>query len=64
MESEKYYLIDRTIKKYRLNRAVSYLCELAGVSSSGYYDWLRAASKRAKRDEQDEVDNVLIKEIF
>lgn len=64
MESEKFYLIDRTIQKYRLKRAVSYLCQLAGVSRSGYYDWLRAASKRAKRDEQDEADIVLIKGIF
>ncbi|MBB6455439.1 transposase InsO family protein [Salirhabdus euzebyi] len=40
------------------------MCELAGVSRSGYYDWLKAAPLRVKRDEQDELDIVLIKEIF
>lgn len=63
-QSEKFYLIDRTIQKHRLKKAISYLCELAGVSRSGYYDWLNASPKRAKREEQDEADIVLIKEIF
>lgn len=40
------------------------MCELAGVSRSGFYDWVNAAPKRAKREEQDEADIVLIKEIF
>ncbi|MGD8031570.1 IS3 family transposase, partial [Pseudobacillus badius] len=47
-----------------MNKAVSYLCELAGVSRSGYYDWLKAAPLRAQRDEQDELNIVIIQEIF
>ena len=43
---------------------VSYLCELADVSKSGYYEWLKAAGHRQKRKEQDEKDIILIKEIF
>lgn len=40
------------------------MCELAGVSRSGYYDWMKAAHLRAQRDEQDELDIELIREIF
>ena len=32
----------------------SYLCELAGVSRSGYYAWLTAAGIRQSRLDQDE----------
>ncbi|WP_286168017.1 IS3 family transposase [Bacillus sp. 22-7] len=62
--AEKFYLIEKTIRIYQLKKAVSYLCELAGVSRSGYYDWLKAASIRAQRDEQDELDIKLVQEIF
>lgn len=44
--------------------AVSYLCELAEVSRSGYYDWLKAASSRERREENDELDAELIIRIF
>lgn len=57
-------MIEKTIRIHQLNKAVSYLCELAGVSRSGYYDLLKAAPLRAQRDEQDELDIVLIQEIF
>lgn len=43
---------------------VTYLCSLAGVSRSGYYEWLRATNTRQSRHKQDEEDIVLIKEIF
>lgn len=43
---------------------VSYLCELVGVSRNGYYDWLKAATSREDRLEQDEQDIKLIREIF
>ncbi|MGV3267706.1 IS3 family transposase, partial [Cytobacillus pseudoceanisediminis] len=47
-----------------MKKSVSYLCELAGVSRSGYYDWLKAAQLRAQRDEKDQLDIELIREIF
>ncbi|WMT28874.1 IS3 family transposase [Bacillus aerius] len=62
--SEKFALIENTIRVHQLHNAVSYLCELAGVSRSGYYDWMKAAPLRAKRDEQDELDVELIRKIF
>ena len=43
---------------------VSYLCDLAGVSRSGYYAWLMAAEIRQSRLDQDEKDIILLKEIF
>ncbi|USK48204.1 IS3 family transposase [Bacillus sp. CMF12] len=60
----KFSLIEKTIRIHQLKKAVSYLCELAGVSRGGYYDWLKAAHLRAQRDEQDELDIELIQEIF
>jgi hypothetical protein len=47
-----------------LKGAVTYLCNLACVSRSGYYDWLKAASSRELREEKDELDIELIKHIF
>lgn len=39
------------IQKYRRELGVRYLCEWLGVSSSGYYDWLkREPSQSAKED--------------
>ncbi|WP_099049187.1 IS3 family transposase [Cytobacillus oceanisediminis] len=62
--AEKFSLIEKTIRTYQLKKSVSYLCELAGVSRSGYYDWLKAAQLRAQRDEKDQLDIELIREIF
>lgn len=57
-------MIEKTIRTHKLKKAVSYLCKLAGVSRSGYYDWLKAAPLRALREEQDELDIELIRGIF
>ncbi|WP_318506702.1 IS3 family transposase [Bacillus sp. T3] len=62
--AEKFSLIEKTLRIHQLKKAVSFLCKLAGVSRSGYYDWLKAAPLRAQRDEQDELDIELIQEIF
>ena len=43
---------------------VTYLCDLAGVSRNGYYEWLKASKTREDRYKQDEEDIALIKEIF
>ncbi len=47
-----------------MKHAVTYLCKLAGVSRSGYYDWLKATPSREIRNEQDELDIELIRRIF
>jgi transposase InsO family protein len=39
---------------------ISWLCELAGVSRSGYYNWIRTGKQREIRDVQDQKDFDLI----
>ena len=39
---------------------IVWLCEMADVSRSGYYRWLKAEPTRAARDEQDTTDFALI----
>lgn len=41
-----------------------HLCELAGVSRSGYYKWLRNSEKQTIREEQDYQDYLLLKSIY
>lgn len=43
---------------------VSYLCEIAQVSRSGFYAWLKAAPSRYQREENDRNDYKVIEEIF
>ncbi|MFE3574425.1 IS3 family transposase [Lysinibacillus sp. NPDC059133] len=58
----KFELISKTIQKYKLKRLVSYLCEIMGVSRSGYYNYFteKSAQKRAAHELADEA----IKEII
>lgn len=46
-------LIEQTIRKYSLNSMVQYLCEIAGVSKSGYYNYLKTSDKRQQREQED-----------
>lgn len=43
---------------------VKEMCELAGVSRSGYYEWRNAATMREKREEQDHADFEKILKIY
>lgn len=43
---------------------VSFLCEQAGVSRSGYYAWLKAEEIRFQYEERDWQDYELIKKVF
>lgn len=40
------------------------MCELAGVSRSGYYNWIRSASSRRNKELRDEADFTLILEAY
>lgn len=40
------------------------MCELSGVSRSGYYNWIRSATSRYNRELQDEADFSLILEAY
>jgi transposase InsO family protein len=63
-KAETFYLIEKTIREHQLKGSVTYLCKLAGVSRSGYYDWLKSALSRELREEKDELDIELIRHIF
>ena len=44
--------------------SITELCRIAGVSRSGYYNWLGNESKRLEREEADSVDFALILEAY
>ena len=49
-----------TMKQAKNKLSVKELYAIAGVSRSGYYAWLKAASEREKREQQDRNDFDLI----
>lgn len=57
-------LINAIIKKYKLKNKVGYLCDLTGISRSGYYNYFSLASqeRREQREKQDEqVRDIILK---
>lgn len=62
--SEKFRLIHDLATAAEAEFSVSYLCEIAGVSRSGYYRWVSCASSRLHREQADYEEHLLIKEIF
>jgi transposase InsO family protein len=43
---------------------ISWLCEMAGVSRSGYYNWIHSSDRRMNWEEQDRADFTLIFEAY
>ncbi|MCF7622974.1 MULTISPECIES: IS3 family transposase [Peribacillus] len=64
--SQKYILIRSVVEKYQLKNMVSYLCTLAGVSRSGYYNYfsLESQERRKLRDKTDEAVKEIILKAF
>ena len=62
--SFKFSVIRDTLSKERNVLTVTELCDIAGVSRSGYYGWLRAEETRRKREEHDRSDFRLILEAY
>lgn len=60
----KYCLIQEAVQKDDNQLNISELCRVAGVSRSGYYAWLGAASFRQQREESDSVDFAFVKEAY
>ena len=50
--SHKFEVIHQTILDQNNILSKSYLCEIAGVSRSGYYRWLNAAAVRQAKEVQ------------
>ena len=62
--SFKFSVIRDTLSEERNVLTVTELCDIAGVSRSGYYGWLRAEETRRKREEHDRSDFRLILEAY
>ncbi len=62
--SERYQIINLTIRQHSLKRMTRYLCELSHISASGYYRWLHAEERRQLQARADEHDLALIKMHF
>lgn len=56
----KFEVIQKTIRESENRLSVSALCDMAGVSRSGYYRWVDAAGVREGREQKDRDDFGLI----
>ena len=61
---EKFKLIQEMTQRDNNELNISWLCEMAGVSRSGYYNWLHSSDKRSNKEEQDRADFALILEAY
>lgn len=59
-----YGIIQTTLMQEGSQLDVSGLCKLAGVSRSGYYNWLKGADKRKQREDDDFEDFKSILEAY
>lgn len=58
--TNKFEIIHETINKTNNQLSVTMLCEIAGVSRSGYYNWVNSEKNRIQKEEQDRKDFELI----
>ena len=60
ISNDKFEIIHETINKSDNRLSVKMLCEIAGVSRSGYYNWVSSERKRIEKEIQDRADFELI----
>lgn len=60
ISNNKFEIIHETINKSDNRLSVKMLCEIAGVSRSGYYNWVSSERKRIEKENQDRADFELI----
>lgn len=60
----KFALIYEAIQHDDNVLSISYMCQVAGVSRSGFYAWMAAAPTRKKREDHDQSDFALILEAY
>ena len=58
--SWKFEVIQATMQEADNQLSVSMLCDIAGVSRSGYYRWINAATVREERERKDRKEFELI----
>ena len=61
---EKFKIIQQMIQRDNNLLNISWLCECAGVSRSGYYNWISSEEARNKKDEQDKKDFEIILDAY
>ena len=64
LESEKFAIIQATVEKDNNVLCITTMCQIAGVSRSGYYNWVNNADYRQEREEQDKADFETILEAY
>lgn len=57
---EKFKIIQQMLQRDNNLLNISWLCECAGISRSGYYNWISSQEARNKKDDQDKKDFELI----
>ena len=62
--NSRFEIIHEVLSQTDNRLSVTALCKIAGVSRSGYYNWVRSADTRAKREAQDRVDFQLILDAY
>ena len=61
----KFGLIQKAVQDNNNHLSISLLCEMAGVSRSGFYAWMDGEpSRKAKEDKQQQLDRVFIARRF
>ena len=63
-EKNKFEIIHDVVSKENNLLNVSMLCEIAGVSRSGYYRWVGAENHRKEQEEKDKADFEIILKAF
>lgn len=61
---DKFQIIQELAKRDDNVLNVKDLCQIAGVSRSGYYNWVKSADKRAEREQKDHEDFELIRQAY
>ena len=64
VESAVFEIIHEALRQEDSVLTVSAMCEIAGVSRSGYYKWEAASEAREKRENRDRADFALILEAY
>ena len=60
----KFEIIKATTERDHNLLSINKMCDIAGVSRSGYYNWLNSADKRKQREDKDTADFELILEAY
>ena len=62
--SSKFQIIHNILQDNQNVLSIEELCSIAGVSRSGYYNWVKSESKRLEKEEKDQADFELILEAY